>query len=756
VADYDPRPPEPGFTARGGEQLAEERSGISRILPLFYFCFAALAVALRPLYCSEAVGISTNLLIYGLILACLSLWLLHQALHGELLIQKSGLELPLGLFAAFVFLSIRTASAPHFALLKAVEFLAVLLLFFFLAQTLKTGQGWIIIHLILAAGLMVVLYGFYQERVEIPALLQLPKEELLAQFNLPPERWDELYSRIASGEVFATFALSNSFAGFLVLLIPLALGLFLDALFPKSRRGIWAACGYGIMLLFMLWGLRISRSDGGYLAFGVSVILFAAIIARKFLRRRWPIILLALVILCVLGALLFATTSKGKTILIRGKNSLEIRAGFWHGALEVIKHNPLLGVGLANFEPHYLRYKLPWSMETKAAHNDYLQIWAELGIFALVSYILFWTLLLKKGAMGMFQACAPAQEHSKAERKRSDPATGQPSFHMNGFSFGLIIGLISLLISHFLFERSLGHWTLAFIFPWALFWILTVPGRQEVESQGKFWRLGLFVGLATFLFRGLLDMDLFVPGVAEMALVLAAVFLASSEGRKATRHRLAWSHKVGLAALALLVFVLPIRFVLFPLSKAEVLIEKGVTAARNRHEREAIELWESAASISPSDPAPHHWLASLYAAKYRSAPVQEREALPKAIKEYKLAIYQSPLEGIRYFYLGELYLDAVQSDKKYLPLAEKTLKNTVELYPTRPDFRLFLARALEMEGNLAEALEEYRSALKFALGARQKERRLADKQEEMERKIKELEEKINHESTEGTETLKKD
>ena len=721
--------------------MAEEKGGKRVSLPFFYFLFAALVIVLGPL-CRQAAGVASNSLIYGLILACVSAWLLHQALRGELIIQKSGLGLPLGLFALFVLLSIRTASARHFALLKSIEFLAVLVFFFFLFQSLKHKQGWIIVHLMVAAGLIVALYGLYQQRVEIPALLRLPKEELLRQFNLPPERWDEVHSRIASGEVFATFALSNSLAGFLVLLISLAFGLFLDALFSQSRRGIWAACGYGAAILFMLWGLYISKSDGGYLAFGVSVILFAAIIARKFLRRKWPIVLLALVILCLLGFFIFANTSKGNTILTRGRNSLEIRAGFWHGALQVIKHNPLWGVGLANFEPHYLRYKLPWSMETKSAHNDYLQIWAEVGIFALVSYIFFWVVLLRKGATGMLKALAPGHQSPKTKRIRPNSDSAEVPSRKKDFAFGLAVGLIALLISNFLFDRSLGYWTLAFILPWALFWTLVVAGRRDMDSQGRFWRVGLFVGLATFLFRGLLDMDLFVPGVALTAFAMGAILLASTGGIKAIQVRLSWPERAALVAFSVLVFVLPLRFVLLPLSRAEVLIEKGAMAARDRREKRAIELWQSAARIAPSDPAPHHWLASLYAAKYRSAPLGEKEALPLAIKQYKLAIHKSPLEGIRYFYLGELYLDASAQDRKFLSLAEETLKKAVQLYPTRPDFRLFWARALEMEGRFQEALEEYRTALKYAQVARQKERALRDEQEEIERKIKELEARL--------------
>ncbi len=69
----------------------------------------------------------------------------------------------------------------------------------------------------------------------------------------------------------------------------------------------------------------------------------------------------------------------------------------WQTALEMIRDNPLLGVGYARFQQNYMTYS-PLAREDPAlvgrahvAHNSYLQIWAECGT---PTFLLYLTLIL--------------------------------------------------------------------------------------------------------------------------------------------------------------------------------------------------------------------------------------------------------------------------------------------------------------------------------------------------------------------------
>jgi putative inorganic carbon (HCO3(-)) transporter len=57
--------------------------------------------------------------------------------------------------------------------------------------------------------------------------------------------------------------------------------------------------------------------------------------------------------------------------------SLIKRLDYWQGTLQIIKSSPLIGVGLGNFDLVQSRY----------AHNSYLQIWAEMGILGIISIL---------------------------------------------------------------------------------------------------------------------------------------------------------------------------------------------------------------------------------------------------------------------------------------------------------------------------------------------------------------------------------
>lgn len=61
----------------------------------------------------------------------------------------------------------------------------------------------------------------------------------------------------------------------------------------------------------------------------------------------------------------------------------------------MIRENPFLGKGVGTYMDYFTRYS---SLDSAwYAHNSYMQIWAETGIFSLLSFLAFLTILLVKG-----------------------------------------------------------------------------------------------------------------------------------------------------------------------------------------------------------------------------------------------------------------------------------------------------------------------------------------------------------------------
>ena len=74
------------------------------------------------------------------------------------------------------------------------------------------------------------------------------------------------------------------------------------------------------------------------------------------------------------------------------------RISIYKNTLNMIKHNPIIGVGLNTFSKNYLAYKLPEAENARTgdtiyAHNNFLHMAGEIGIFGLLAFLwLLWML----------------------------------------------------------------------------------------------------------------------------------------------------------------------------------------------------------------------------------------------------------------------------------------------------------------------------------------------------------------------------
>lgn len=78
--------------------------------------------------------------------------------------------------------------------------------------------------------------------------------------------------------------------------------------------------------------------------------------------------------------------------------SFKLRLGYWRTGLLIARHNIWSGVGLGNFGSSYARYQKPGVGDVKAAHNDYLQVLCETGIFGFLLFCGFWAWFVWNGA----------------------------------------------------------------------------------------------------------------------------------------------------------------------------------------------------------------------------------------------------------------------------------------------------------------------------------------------------------------------
>lgn len=279
-----------------------------------------------------------------------------------------------------------------------------------------------------ADGLWQSYVGWARLRREIDSGAVVLTDALAAKIGL---------DRINGDDAQATFGNPNSLAAYLLVGFFLLLGHSWDGLcasvaklFPRkqgteaqtnSNAGKLEFAGAFMSLLsvllgaFFLWALYRTGSKGGGVAFVAGLWFFA--LQRLTAQggwlcayRRWLNLITAngisvvvlLLILCTLGVLsshLFGL-------------SMEVRFDYWKSALSMIRRHPLDGVGVAGFSDWYSLFKTPMGWEVKDPHNEYVSLFAELGVLGPLIYCAIWKLVLKHSA-GNYKAPAPAVHSSR-------------------------------------------------------------------------------------------------------------------------------------------------------------------------------------------------------------------------------------------------------------------------------------------------------------------------------------------------------
>jgi len=182
--------------------------------------------------------------------------------------------------------------------------------------------------------------------------------------------------------VQGTYLNRNHFAGLLEMVLPLTVA-YAAALF--ARRSLVKAAAVLSLALLILSGLVSSLSKSGFAAglAGLFVMGALAITGRVRDAKKWLVIAaLAAVILfgfVFLPSDAFVANYGGVTS--KGPAALEGRGPIWRETMSLIAAYPAFGCGLGNYETAFLKYQAAVVDRVFTyAHNDYLQLAAELGV----------------------------------------------------------------------------------------------------------------------------------------------------------------------------------------------------------------------------------------------------------------------------------------------------------------------------------------------------------------------------------------
>jgi putative inorganic carbon (HCO3(-)) transporter len=407
------------------------------IVGLYFLIFAIPFGSLKEI----SVGVITVGGAEAMAILTIVAWMARMAARREIKTIHPPLLVPLLMFLAVICFSLVGALSLQWSLKGLLVWVELLAIYLFVVNVVDVQQAKIIVVLILLAGCLEAMLGFYQffGRVGPEGFL--------------------LFDRFI--RAYGTFEQPNPYGGYLGLILPLALSLFLAR---WRRRDLWSMITWalaGLSLGLMGAALLMSWSRGALLGFmaGVAVVALAGFWHRTYsdltggalaglagaglgtlwfyspgvgsilapllgglvglgtglgisvaLRRRWVWLLLALVvifgvILLLLGGDRLVPATVGQRFFdflpylempdMRGVHvtdenfAVVERLAHWQAALGMLSDHPLLGVGIGNYVPVYAGYALPgWKDPLGHAHNYYLHVAAETGLLGLGAYLL--------------------------------------------------------------------------------------------------------------------------------------------------------------------------------------------------------------------------------------------------------------------------------------------------------------------------------------------------------------------------------
>jgi hypothetical protein len=174
-------------------------------------------------------------------------------------------------------------------------------------------------------------------------------------------------TRLGRGRTFAAFATPAALAGYLVMTLPLTLGLALS----RGGRLRWLLFGAAAVEVGALFTAASATATAALLA----ALLLAVLVWGRAGRR----LLLAILVPVVLLAAVVWVRSDRLLDLDDAENPWRLRAGNMRAAVAMAVDHPWIGVGPGGFAERYAGYRRPGDNESRHAHNLPLELAAEWG-----------------------------------------------------------------------------------------------------------------------------------------------------------------------------------------------------------------------------------------------------------------------------------------------------------------------------------------------------------------------------------------
>lgn len=376
-------------------------------LALYALVFAVPYGSLFPI----SVGAGNLTAVDFLVALVIALWLARGIVRERgITIRWPPLALPFALFLGAALLSMTVALSLQSAIKEFAKWAEMFAIYVFVANNLDEAKLTRVLAAMFLAGLSEAAIGIYQ-----------------FLFRVGPEGFT-LFDRFM--RAFGTFEQPNPYAGYLALIVPVALGVAIAVIsspysvFSKPSRSkterwllntdhLVLTVLAALSLIAMFAAVLMSWSRGAWL--GVAAGLVVATIVQS--RRAFVLSIIAAfvltfaILLSSINVIPAAVADRFSGVAdyfgvfdVRGVKvddanyAIVERMAHWQSAAMMFADHPLLGVGFGNYAAVYPAYALPnWDDPLGHAHNYYLNVAAEAGSIGLIAYLILWTAAFWQG-----------------------------------------------------------------------------------------------------------------------------------------------------------------------------------------------------------------------------------------------------------------------------------------------------------------------------------------------------------------------
>lgn len=368
---------------------------------------------------------------------------------------KNRLNLPIFLFILVMSISLLRSETVIVSSKDYIIYLSYFIIYFLIINNIKNIKQFdSFIKLFFLISLIVAIYTFIQYYGLDPYLKEL-------------------------NALTSTIGQKNFVSNYLGLIFPL---IFFYFLLQRTKRN---KIFFFVFLSIIYTNLMICQSRGIWISI-ISTVLIGIFLIYKFKlfkifqnNRKWLFLLLfSFLLITIIYSTDNPLNKSAITIPQRvistfdeQNPSIYTRLLMWKTTFNMIKDKPILGSGIGTFKMNYLNYQakilkdnpyyIKFSGNAREAHNEYLQMWAELGIvglglFLLIFYFFYKTVFIflkrklnienKIIVLGLFMGITCFLIHSLFAFPLHVPALGS--------SFFVIMSLTIVYISNFNLSES--------------------------------------------------------------------------------------------------------------------------------------------------------------------------------------------------------------------------------------------------------------------------------------------------------------